>query len=235
MAYKHAEILAQEVLQQEEKILGQKRQEFESAQKSVSEYQGIDAIERGKLELTRDEARRTFEKEDATYQTIKDVAERMVQSYTAGELIFANFKQGFDLLKRVYERSVIFAGTHEHVFTGLDAAYASKMVLHEATEVQAGMQQGAEKGIEALAEVSGQIHKKAVEVGYGKMIDASSLQKLADAVVNWQQEFITDVQAAREGATANAAECVKIYQDTQKKLADILTSLPTKTEATVPA
>ncbi|MEK6845321.1 MAG: hypothetical protein AABY26_01065, partial [Nanoarchaeota archaeon] len=165
--------------------------------------------------------------------TITDVAKGIDVCYVVGELIFVNFKQGFDLIKRVYQRSVIFAGTHEVVFTGLDAAGSSKMVLHEATEVHMGMQRGAEKGLEALAEVSGQIHKKAVEVGYGKMIGASSLQKLADAVVGWQQEFITDVQAAREGATANTAECVKIYQATQEKLANILTALPAKAEVAV--
>ena len=77
LAYKHGGILANEVLQMQEKTLEQKRAEFGVAQKTVTEYLGTDIVERGKLELTRDEARRFFEKEDGIFQTITDVAKGM--------------------------------------------------------------------------------------------------------------------------------------------------------------
>lgn len=216
---KQAEIMATEVLQKQEANLETARQTYAKTEDSVKNYAGSDAAEKSRLQLTRDEAKRAMDAEDAKYQLIKDVAENLSTGYNVGETLVAKLSQTHALKNQIYRRAITFFTTNEHVFTTMDALYSSQHGLHEATQTIEAMKEGGNKSLEDIAELSGNLEKAALKAGYGSTFSPQSVQKLVDAIVSYQEESIREIQQYRQEATQSAKEIDTIVEEGKEKAA----------------
>ena len=91
-AIKEAEVLAQELLEVQKETVGAKKTSFEEAGKAT-EASKAEGSEKSQLQLKRDEAMEAFNKEDRSYQLIKDVAEDLKVAYNVGETLITKLKQ----------------------------------------------------------------------------------------------------------------------------------------------
>ena len=203
LAVKGAEAISYEVLGIQQGKLEAVRKTLESATKTL-DAPPADPSERSRLELARDEAKRAYDAEDRRYQLIKDVSENLRVGYNVSDTLMVKLMQTHNAKDGVYRRSVAFFETNETVFTTLDAIFTSQKGLHEITEAQNAMVRGAEKGIEAVAEVGTGLEKAALEAAYGKTYSIESIQKLIDSVVGYQTESIELISQYRKDATENA-------------------------------
>ena len=216
-ALKEAEILSQEVLQRQTEILDTARVEVQKSVDAVEKYDGKDSAEKSKLELKRDEAKRLFGDEDRRYQLIKDVSENLSMGYNVGETLVAKLKQTHDVKEQVYRRAITFFTTNEHVFTTLDAVYNSQLGLHETTQTLEAMKEGANKGLEDVAELGRDLERAALKAGYGSVYNPQSVQKLVDAIVSYQEESIQTINQLRVESAQNAKEIGRIVDEGKKR------------------
>ena len=216
-ALKEAEILSQEVLKKQTGILDIARTEVKETAEAVEKYAGRDSAEKSRLELTRDESRRKFEEQDRKYQLIKDVSENLSMGYNVGETLVAKLKQTHDIKEQVYRRAITFFTTNEHVFTTLDAVYTSQLGLHETTQTLESMKTGANKGLEDVAELGRGLERAALNAGYGSVYNPASVQKLVNAIVNYQEESIQTINKLRVESAQNAKEIGIIVDEGKKR------------------
>ncbi len=216
-AVKDAEILAFNVLKTQEVNFSVAKENFDNAANAVKKYTGTDNEEKSRLELARDEALRVYQDEDKKTQLIKDVAENLQIGYNVGETLIAKLKQTSDVKEQVYKKSVTFFTTNEHVFTTMDAVYTSQHGLNEATQTLESMKEGANKGLEDIAELGRNLERAALKAGYGSTISAQSVQKLVDAVVSYQVESQQMIKQLREESTKNAKEIETIVNDGKQR------------------
>jgi hypothetical protein len=214
---KNAEILAYEIMNTEQDNLKKAKEKWDDATKNVNSYKGEDNAELSKLQLESDEARRAYQLEDKRYQLIKDVSENLTVGYNVGETLTAKLSQTHEVKKRLYSKAITFFTTNEHVFTLLDVIYTSQGNLHEATQTLEAMQKGASKGIEDIADLGVQLEKEALKAGYGPTINKDSVQKLVDAIVNYQIESIDIIEKLRKESTDNAKEIEMIVNEGKRK------------------
>ena len=174
--------------------------------------------------MSRDEARHAYEKEDKTYQLLKDIAENLEIGYDVGETLITKLKQTHDVKERVYRRAVTFFTTNEHVFTILGTVYTSQHGLHEVTQATEAMKEGVNKGLEDIADLGRELERAALKAGYGSTIDPQSVQKLVDAISGFQIEslqMITELRQESEESTRAIRQSVergkKKYQQTLAK------------------
>ena len=219
-AIKESEILSHEVKKKQEGIRAWAEDAFKKAIVAVNDYKGADDAEKARLELARDEAKRAFDTEDRKYQLIKDVAENLTIGYNVGETLVAKLKQTHDLKDQVYRKAITFFTTNEHVFTTMDAVYTSQHGLHEQTQTLESMKQGANKGLEDVAELGNKLEKEALKAGYGSTLNPASVQKLVDAVVNYQIESVALIKQLRVESDKNAKEIAAIVEDGKKRFQD---------------
>jgi len=215
-ALKDAEILALEVMKTQEGNLKNAMDAFKKTVQEYSAFSGEDS-EKSRLQLKRDEAERVHSEEDKKYQLLKDVAENLKVGYNVGETLVAKLKQTHDVKDRVHKRSITFFTTNEHVFTVLDAVYTSQHGLNEATKTLEAMTEGANKGLEDVAELGRNLEKAALKAGYGSTLKPESVKKLVDAVVSFQEESHTLIAQYREEATNSAKEIETIVEDGKKR------------------
>ncbi len=230
-AIKEAEILAHEVLHVQEGRMGDAKQKFLTSTETVTNYVGKDDAERSRLQLDRDKSQRTFDQEERKYQLIKDVAENLTVGYNVGETLVAKLKQTHDLKDRVYSQAITFFTTNEHVFTTMDAVYTAQYGLHDQTQALEAMKTGANKGLEDVAELGNTLEKAALRAGYGPTINATSVQRLVDAIVTFQEESYRMVDELRVESTNNAREVAKIVDDGKQRAAKALEVYVQKTSA----
>ena len=221
-ALKEAEILSQEVLKKQTEILDTARAEFKGTVDAVEAYNGEDTAEKSRLELKRDETRRLFEDQDRRYQLIKDVSENLSMGYNVGETLVAKLKQTHDVKEQVYRRSATFFTTNEHVFTTLDAVYTSQLGLHETTQTLEAMREGANKGLEDVAELGRDLERAALKAGYGSVYNPQSVQKLVDAIVSYQEESIQTINQLRVESAQNAKEIGRIVEEGKKRVKEAI-------------
>lgn len=216
-ALKEAEVLAGEMYEKQKPVLEAARQALAAAQTAVDNFKGTDAAERGRLELARDQARETFLDEDRTYQLVKDISENLAIGYDVGETLITKLKQTHDVKEGVYRRAVTFFTTNEHVFTILGTVYTSQQGLHEVTAATEAMKEGASKGLEDVAELGRELERAAMKAGYGSTIKAESVQKLVDAITNFQVESLTMIADLRRESEQNAREIRRAVEAGKKK------------------
>jgi hypothetical protein len=216
-ALKEAEVMARELLVKQTPILEASRQALSLAQGKVDEYKGEDTGLKGRLELSRDEARHKFEQEDRTYQLLKDITENLSIGYDVGETLVTKLKQTHDVKDRVYRRAVTFFTTNEHVFTILGTVYTSQHGLHEVTQATEAMKAGVNKGLEDIADLGRELERAALKAGYGSTIDPKSVQKLVDAISNFQIESLTMIEDLRKESEQNAVEIRRVVEDGKKQ------------------
>ncbi len=225
-ALKEAEVLARELLDTEAPMLQKAKDGLASAQAALDNYAGTDEGGKSQLELRRDEAREAFEKEDKTYQLLKDIAENLEIGYDVGETLVTKLKQTHDVKERVFRRAVTFFTTNEHVFTILGTVYTSQHGLHEVTQATEAMKEGVNKGLEDIATLGRELERAALKAGYGSTINPESVQKLVDSISGFQiesLELIAELRRESEESTrairASVEAGKKKYQDTLAKFA----------------
>ena len=223
LALKEAEILAIEVLQEQEGKRKESETAFKKASDVLTSYSGSDNAEKSRLQLARDQAQTAFEGEDRNYQLIKDVAENLSTSYNVGETLVAKLKQTHDVKEQVYRRAVSFFTTNENVFTTLDAVYTSQSGLHETTQTLEAMREGANKGLEDVAELGNELENAALRAGYGSTYNPDSVKKLVDAIVSYQEESQTLIGQLRDESARSTREIEAIVEDGKRRSKDTLT------------
>ena len=221
-ALKEAEILARDLFDAQVPILEQAKVSLSETQEALDAYSGDDESEKSRLELTRDEARYSFEREDATYQLLKDIAENLEVGYDVGETLITKLKQTHDVKERVYRRSVTFFTTNEHVFTILGTVYTSQHGLHEVTQATEAMKTGVNKGLEDIADLGRELERAALKAGYGSTINPESVQKLVDAISGFQVESLEMIADLRKESEDSAKEIRKSVEEGKQKYQETL-------------
>ena len=221
-ALKEAEVLARELLDTHAPILQAAKDNLSATQEAVDNYTGTDEGGASQMELKRDEARHAFEKEDETYQLLKDIAENLEIGYDVGETLITKLKQTHDVKERVYRRAVTFFTTNEHVFTILGTVYTSQHGLHEVTQATEAMKDGVNKGLEDVADLGRELERAALKAGYGSTIDPESVQKLVDSISGFQIESLEMIAELRKESEASTKAIRAAVEQGKKKYQDTL-------------
>ena len=219
---KEAEVLARELIDTHTPILEDAKNSLAASQTALDEYTGTDEGGKSQLELQRDEARHRFEKEDETYQLLKDIAENLEIGYDVGETLITKLKQTHDVKERVYRRAVTFFTTNEHVFTILGTVYTSQHGLHEVTQATEAMKDGVNKGLEDVADLGRELERAALRAGYGSTIDPESVQKLVDSISGFQIESLEMIAELRKEADESTKAIRKSVEEGKKKYQETL-------------
>ena len=222
MALKQAEVDAQEVLKTATSALEQRKQDLAAASTTVEGFAGDDLAERSRLELVRDEALRSLQEEDASYQIIKDIADDLKTAYNTAELVFARLQQTHDVKERLYKRAVSFFATNEVVFTGLAASFTAMSGLGEATNTMEAMKDGMNKGLESLAKTGAQQLEAGMRSAYGSTLQVSSVKALADAVVDFQASSNRLIEELRAESTRTAQEIEAAAEDGKRRFVALI-------------
>lgn len=216
-ALKEAEVMGRELLEKQGPPLEAARKAFADAQQSVDEFPGEAQAELSRLELKRDEARHAFEREDRSYQLLKDVAENLAIGYDVGETLITKLQQTHEVKDRVYRRSVTFFTTNEHVFTILGTVYTSQHGLHEATQAQEAMKEGVNRGLEDVAELGRELERAAIQAGYGSTISPASVEKLVTAISDYQIESLGMITELRKESEESARAIRRVVEEGKKR------------------
>lgn len=221
-ALKEAEVQAREMFDKHVPIYEASKQALAAAQGVVDGYKGTDESERSRLELARDEARHAYEKEDRSYQLLKDIAENLSIGYDVGETLIAKLKQTHDVKDRVYRRAVTFFTTNEHVFTILGTVYTSQHGLHEATQATEAMKEGVNKGLEDVSDLGRELERAALRAGYGSTVNPASVQKLVDAISSFQIDSLQMIADLRKESEDNTREIRRVVEDGKRRFQETL-------------
>lgn len=219
---KEAEILAHELLDLQAKRLADAKASLEQAQSTVAGADQTDAAAYGRLVMTRDEALRDMQDEDAKYQVAKDLADNLQVAYATSEAVMARVHQSHEVKKRVNQRSILFFSTNETVFTALNTAFTTQQGLHETTQTLNAMVEGTNKGLETVAEVGDGLLREGLKAGYGGTIGVESVRKLVDAVVRFQETSIGEIEDLRAQATRDADEIAAYVEQGKKRFAALI-------------
>lgn len=228
LAVKSTESIAYELLDMQQKKLEQARAEFSQTEQAIPTS---DQVAIAKAQLARDIAKERFEKEDHNYQLIKDIAENLKMSYSVGDVLVAKLKQTHKIKERVYDRGVTFFTLAENIFTTMATTYTSQLGLNEATKATEALGDGMNKGLEQIAEMSGNVEKQGIKVGYGSMYKPESVQKLVDAVVSFQTESYELIAECRKEATQKTGQIASMVEAGGKQMHDIIVKYATKPSA----
>ncbi len=215
-ALKEAEVLGSELYDMQVPIVEQTRVALAEAQTAIDNYREADAGAKSQLELRRDQARHEFQKQDETFQLLKDITENLRIGYDVGETLVAKLKQTNDVKTRVYRRAVTFFTTNEHVFTILRTVYTSQHGLNEITQATEAMKDGVNKGLEDISTLGRELERAALKAGYGSTIDPASVQKLVDAISDFQIESLETIAQLRK-ESEEAAKQIRSTVETGKK------------------
>lgn len=221
-ALKEAEVLASELLDMHGPTLAAAQQALAVSQTAIDEFQGDDEASRSRLELARDEARQKFEEEDRTFQLLKDITENLSIGYDVGETLITKLKQTHDVKDRVFRRSVTFFTTNEHVFTILGTVYTSQQGLHEVTQATEAMKEGVNKGLEDVADLGRELERAALRAGYGSTVDPESVQKLVDAISDFQIESLTMITELRKESEESTRQIRAVVEKGKKRFQETL-------------
>lgn len=213
MALKQASIIASELMDIEKDRQSAAQAELITAQDALDNYKGADDVEQKKLELAAAESRRNFTDEDRKYQLIKDVAENLEIGFKVGETLVVKLTQTHEVKDQVYRKAITFFTTNEHVFTTLDAVYASQYGLNESTQTLESMKEGINSGLEDVAEMGGKLEEAGIKAGYGATLSPESVSKLVESIVKYQETSRQLIEQMRDDATKNAKEIDQIVND----------------------
>lgn len=214
---KEAEGLAYEVGKVQKGNVEEARKRYLAAQDELTAKEGAEAAEKASLQLARDELHQALLKEEKKLLLLTDLAEHLKLGYNVAETVMAKLQQTHDAKDQVYNRSVTFFGTNEHVFTVLAATYTSQLGLHESTQTLNSMKDGVNRSLETMAELGARVEESALEAAHGPTIRAESLQKLVDAVVDYQNTSRQKIRELRDASTKNVLEVERIVEEGKKR------------------
>lgn len=223
VALKEGEILAHEIHQKAEaewKAALAVHQQKADAAKALPE--STDAAARARADLEVDQALREAKAREANYQVAKDIADNMKIGYSTGEVVMARLQQTTDVKKRVYQQSVAFFSTNETVLAAMNATFTGLQGLHESTQTLNAMKDGVNKGLEDLASMGNKVQMDGIKAGYGPTIQASSVQKLVDSLIQFQQESTQAIVQLRKESTENAKNIEQAVREGQDRYGKLL-------------
>ena len=221
-ALKQAEILAFEVLQSAEAERRAAKDAVDEALAVVGALpEDVDAAERARLELARDERVRELQRSDRRYQVAKDLADNLTIGYNTSEVVMARLMQSHTAKERVNAQAVSFFGTNETVLTALTASFTGLTGLHESTRSLEAMKEGVSRSLETLAEIGGKVQEEAVRAGYGPTVRADAVKQLVDSVVDFQVRSREIIEEMRVHSTKNAEEIREAVEDGKRRLAKL--------------
>ncbi|WP_430511795.1 cell surface protein [Pannonibacter phragmitetus] len=220
-ALKQAEVLALEVLNTATAKLNTAKASLEAASEEVAAFTGEDLAAKARLELARDERMREMQDEEKRYQVAKDLSDNLTIGYNTSEVIMARLMQTTNAKERVYAQSVSFFSTNESVLTALNASFTGLQGLHESTATLNAMKDGVNKSLETLAEIGDAVQEAALKAGYGPTVQAASVKKLVDSVVNFQINSRNIINEMREMSTKNSEEIRLAVEDGKRRLAKL--------------
>ncbi len=218
-ALKESEILALEVLKTAEGKLEAAKSAVHEAMTKVDAFQGDDAADRARLEMTRDERVRDLQNTEKRYQIAKDLSDNLTISYNTSEVVMTRLLQTTNAKERVYQQAVSFFGTNETVLTALSASFTGLFGLHESTQTVEAMKEGVSQSLEVLADMGGKVQEAALRTGYGPTIRADAVKKLVDSVVSYQSHSLEIIDEMRKQSTANAKEIQQSVEEGKQRMA----------------
>jgi ribosomal protein S25 len=216
-AIKEAEALAYEVKTSQEKHVKTAQGKHGEAEDALKAKEGGTQAEIANLQLARDEVFKALQDEEKRLHLLTDLAEHLKVGYNVAETVMAKLQQTHDAKEQVYNRSVTFFGTNEHVFTVLAATYTSQLGLHESTQTLEAMTEGVNKSLETMADIGAKVEERALEAAHGPTVRAEALQKLVDAVVEYQTTSRSTIKELRQANTANVQEIERIVEDGKQR------------------
>ncbi len=225
-------VIAREVLVEQEEIYEAAIAALESAQADLDNYktgkdEGYDFTTDSafrELEIARDEASRNHKEQDRRYQLLKDTSELMDVGYNAGDTLIMRLQQAHDVRDQVYRRGATFWNTNSHVFSIMSAVYQSTLGLDEDARALEEMARGTNEGLEQLAGMGNTVMMRALEAGYGKVIDPESIKALVDSIVQYQEDSIRLIQDLRQEATQATQEISAVYDNGRRRIVNAVTS-----------
>ncbi|WP_153768439.1 cell surface protein [Labrenzia sp. CE80] len=220
-ALKQAEVQALEILNIATSKLDASKAALEASSNEVAAYAGDDPAAKARLELARDERLREMQDEEKRYQISKDLSDNLTIGYNTSEIIMARLMQTTNAKERVYAQSVSFFSTNESVLTALNASFTGLQGLHESTETLNAMKEGVNKSLETLAEIGDAVQTEALKAGYGPTVQAASVKKLVDSVVNFQVHSREIINEMRDMSTKNSEEIRTAVEDGKRRLAKL--------------
>ena len=220
-ALKQAEVMALEVLQTAEKVLGGTKDILQQSAAALSSFAQGTPADRARLEMDRDEKLREMQNEERRYQIAKDLSDNLTISYNTSEVVMARLMQTTNAKERVYQQSISFFSTNETVLTALSASFTGMFGLHESTATLNAMKEGMSKSLETLSEIGDKVQEEAVRAGYGPTVRADAVKKLVDSVVNFQEKSRTIINEMRQASTRNSAEIRDAVEDGKRRLAQL--------------
>ena len=220
-AMKQAEVQALEVLDKAEQEVEKAKGALNEQVAALDAFTGDDLAERAKLELARDERLRAVQEADDRYQIAKDISDNLTVGYNTSEVIMARLKQTTSAKERVYKQAVAFFGTNETVLTALSASFTGLFGLHESTKTLEAMKDGVSDSLDDLADIGGKVQEEALKAGYGPTIRAESVQKLVQAVADYQERSHDIIEEMRTLSTRNAEEIRDAVEDGKKRMAKL--------------
>ena len=220
-ALKQAEVMALEVLQTAERVLGEKKDVLQRSAAALTAFAQGTPADRARLEMDRDEKLREMQNEERRYQIAKDLSDNLTISYNTSEVVMARLMQTTNAKERVYQQSISFFSTNETVLTALSASFTGMFGLHESTATLNAMKEGMSKSLETLSEIGDKVQEEAVRAGYGPTVRADAVKKLVDSVVNFQEKSRTIINEMRQASTRNSAEIRDAVEDGKRRLAQL--------------
>jgi hypothetical protein len=220
-ALKQAEVLAHEVLEKAQAELDAAKAQVEAAMTEVESYADGNAADRARLELARDERVRELQNSERRFQIAKDLADNLTIGYNTSEVVMARLMQSHTAKERVNAQAGSFFSTNETVLTALTASFTGLSGLHESTRTLNAMKEGVDRSLETLSEVGAQVQEEAVRAGYGPTVQAESVKRLVESVVNFQERSREIITEMRELSTTNAQEIREVVEDGKRRLAQL--------------
>lgn len=220
-ALKQAEVLALEVLKTATGKLDASKAALEEASNAVTAFTGTEPADKARLEMARDERVRELQDEERRYQISKDLSDNLTIGYNTSEVIMARLMQTTSAKDRVYAQAVSFFSTNESVLTALNASFTGLQGLHESTQTLNAMKDGVNKSLETLAEIGDKVQEAALKAGYGPTVQAASVKKLVDSIVNFQVHSREIISEMRTMATKNSEEIRDAVEDGKRRLAKL--------------
>lgn len=215
-----AQVLAARMTQTQSMTLEAAKTKVSAATDAVAKAAEGEA--KAQAQLARDEAIRAFQDEERRYDRLKKISENLTVSYSVGETVMARLSQTHSAKQTIYDQAVIFFTTNDSAFTSIDAALTSQAGLHESTKAVSAMTEGANRSLEALADIGTKVQEEALKVGHGATIKAESVKKLMDSVVDFQVRSAKLIEEARKEATQNAALMTKYVDEGKARYQQII-------------
>lgn len=218
LGVKEASILAADLRDTANQDLENSQEALRVAQERVDALDA-QAADRPGLEVRRDEAIATTQQSERRYQVALDLANNLSIAYNTGDVVMARLTQMTEAKQRVLQQSVSFMSTNDGVMTALAATLTATNSLHASTQTLDQLKDGANRALDTLADVGGQVTEAAVRAGHAPTIRAENLGRLVDSIVDFQVRSREFAAAERAAAVDNEQEIRRIVEAGRQRLA----------------